>query len=172
MKDGKLMFERRAGVESELAPIGENRFLMAGVPIKLELSFKEPWTGTRLMLVSTGEGNPLALVYVGPDSAKPTGLSEYAGTYQSSEADATITMVVQNNKLVLRTKKFEEPQPPGDSESSRGWYTLETVCVDAFRNEWVGLLKFTRDSKGQITGFAISNFAGGVRHLRFSRDGR
>ena len=134
MEDGKLILERRAGVGSELAPTGENRFLMTGIPVKLELSFKEPWPGNRLMLVSTGEGTPLALVYAGPDSAKPTDLSEYAGTYQSAEADATITMVVQNNKLVLRAKGFEEPLPPGDSGSARGWYPLDPVCHDAFRN--------------------------------------
>jgi len=33
----------------------------------------------------------------------------------------------------------------------------------------MGLLKFTRDSKSRINGFAISNFADGVRHLRFDK---
>jgi hypothetical protein len=97
-------------------------------------------------------------------------MTEYTGTYRSSEADAIITMVIQNNKLVLRTRKSEEPQPPGDSGSARGWYPLEVVCVDAFKNDWMGLVKFTRDSKRQINGFVINNFAGGVRHLQFSKD--
>jgi CubicO group peptidase (beta-lactamase class C family) len=30
-------------------------------------------------------------------------------------------------------------------------------------------LRFTRDSKKQINGFFISNFAGGVRHLQFQK---
>ena len=38
MKEGKLMAERRPGVENELVPIAANRFVMAGVPAKLETS--------------------------------------------------------------------------------------------------------------------------------------
>jgi hypothetical protein len=33
----------------------------------------------------------------------------------------------------------------------------------------MGLLKFTRDSKSQINGFAMSNFAGAFRHRRFDK---
>ena len=62
---------------------------------------------------------------------------------------------------------FEEPKTSGDV--SRGWYPLEPVCADSFRNDWIGLLKFTRDAKQQINGFFISNFAGGVRHLQFQK---
>jgi CubicO group peptidase (beta-lactamase class C family) len=169
MRNGKLMFERRSGVENELSPIGENRFLMAGIPIKLEVAFKEPWPGFRLMLISTGEGTPLALAYAGSDSTVPTQMAEYAGVFQADEADATVTLVVKADKLLLRTRKSEEPQPPGDFAASRGWYPLEAICADAFKNEWLGLLRFTRDSKKQINGFVVSNFAGGVRHLQFQK---
>jgi len=168
-KDGKLMVERRPGVANELVPIGENRFLMTGMPIKFEISFKETWPGFRLMLVSTGEGTPLALVYAGPDSPVPAQLAEYAGTFQSDEADATVTLVAKDGKLVLCTAKYEEPPPPGDSGPSRGWYPLEAICADAFKNPWIGLLRFTRDSGKHITGFVVSNFAGGVRHLQFQK---
>src|SRR5258705_10331800 len=99
MREGKLMFGRGPGVASELVAIGENRFLMAGVPIKLEVSFKEPWPGTRLMSISTGDAAPLVLVYIGADSTIPIKMEEYAGTFQSDEADATITLVVKVNKL-------------------------------------------------------------------------
>ena len=168
LKDGKLMLERRPGLQSELAAIGEDRFVMSGAPIKVEISFKEAWADTRLMLVSTGEGTPLMLAYIGPDSGMPPQITEFAGSFQSDEADATVTMAVKDGKLVLRTRKFEEP-PPGDSGPGRGWYPLEAISADAFKNDWVGLLRFTRDSKRQITGFVINNFAGGVRHLRFSK---
>ena len=57
----------------------------------------------------------------------------------------------------------------GDSAAAHGWYPLEPVCADAFKNEWMGLLRFTRDSNKQITGFIINNFAGGVRHLQFQK---
>jgi hypothetical protein len=86
-------------------------------------------------------------------------MAEYEGTYQSEEADAIVTLVVRNNKLALRTRKFEEPRPPGDSAAAHGWYPLEAVCADAFKEEWIGLLRFTRDSNKQITGFVVSNRA-------------
>jgi CubicO group peptidase (beta-lactamase class C family) len=171
MRDGKLMFGT-TGAGGQLAPIGENRFLLAGVPQRLEISFKEPWSGTRLMAISSRpDSTPFILVYAGTEPANPAGMAEYAGTYQSAEADATVTMAVWNNKLVLRTRKFEEPRPPGDTGSAHGWFPLDAICADAFKNQWVGLLRFTRDSKKQITGFVVNNFAGGVRHLKFAKDG-
>src|SRR5262249_21081430 len=141
----------------------------SGAPLRLEVSFEEPWPGARLMAISTGDSRPLVLVYVGPDSTKPTRMAEYEGTYQSAEADAIVTLVVRNGKLTLRARKFEEPRPPGDSAAAHGWYPLEAICADAFKEDWVGLLRFTRDSKKQITGFVVSNFAGGVRHLEFQK---
>jgi CubicO group peptidase (beta-lactamase class C family) len=171
MKDGKLMFGI-TGAGGQLAPIGENRFLLAGVPQRLEISFKEPWPGTRLMAISSRpDSTPFILVYAGTEPANPAGMAEYAGTYQSAEADATVTMAVWNNKLVLRTRKFEEPRPPGDTGSAHGWFPLDATCADAFKNQWIALLRFTRDSKKQITGFVVNNFAGGVRHLQFAKAG-
>src|SRR5262249_41795398 len=142
-------------------------FLISGIPIRLEIAFIQAWPDTRLMSISTGEGTPLMLVYIGPDSTVPAQIAEYAGTFRSDEADATVATVGVGGKLWLRTKKSEEPLPPGDSGPGRGWFQLESVSGDAFKNDWIGLLIFTRDAKRQITGFVVNNFAGGVRHLRF-----
>ncbi len=169
-RGGKLLFERRPGVEAELVPVAEDRLVMAGVPIRLEVSFPERWPDpTRLMSIATGDGRPLTLVYVGPDPAAPVRLAEYAGTFRSEEADATVTTAVEDRRLVLRTRHFERPAPPGGSGAGRGWFPLEPVCRDAFKNEWLGLVRFTRDPGGRVTGFAVSNFAGGVRHLHFQK---
>jgi CubicO group peptidase (beta-lactamase class C family) len=169
MKDGKLFVERGPGVESELVPIGEQRFLMAKMPIKLEVSFKEPWPGTRFMSIFTGKGNPLGLVYVGPDVGVPSQIAQYEGTFRCDEADATVTTVIEGGKLVLRTRGFEKPEPARDPSIIRGSFPLEPVRRDAFKNNWIGLLRFTRNAGNQITGFAVSNFAGGVRHLQFQK---
>jgi hypothetical protein len=119
------------------------------------------------MSISTGEGTSAVLVYVGPDAPIKEQMAEYLGTFRSDEADATVTIAVKGDRLVVRTRKFEEGQPPGDS--GRGVFPLDPLATGAFKNQWVGLVRFTRDSKGQITGFVVNNFAGGVRHLRFSR---
>src|SRR5581483_3593478 len=153
----------------ELVPIGERRFMLAKIPIKLQVSFQEPSPGTHLLYLSTGQGNPLGLVYAGADAGKPTDLAPYAGTFQSNEADATVTTAVEAGKLVLRARNFEKAELAADPANLRGSFPLEPVCGDSFKNNWLGLLRFTRDVKGQISGFAVSNFAGGVRHLRFQK---
>jgi hypothetical protein len=168
MKDGKLMIARQTA-GTELAAIGENRFLLSGVPGWLEFSFNQAWADTRLMAVSTGVGTPLMLVYIGPDSAPAARKDEYAGAFQSDEADARVTIVIKDGHLILRTRKSEDPALPFDVGAGRGWFPLEAIAGDAFKNDWIGILRFTRDSKGQITGFVVNNFAGGVRHLRFSK---
>jgi CubicO group peptidase (beta-lactamase class C family) len=167
LKDGKLMLARQGG-GAELAPIGEGRFLLNGVPARVEISFDEAWPGTRLLSISTGEGTPLKLVYIGPDQATAAKNDEYAGAFHSDEADATVNMVVREGKLELRTRKAD-PGSAADAGAGRGWFPLAAIAGDAFKNEWIGTLTFARDAKGQITGFVVNNFAGGVRHLRFTK---
>ena len=166
IQDGKLMTPRQPGINNELAPLAENKFVIAGIPIKLLVSFNEPWPGTRLMSVLSDGPNPLTLVYVGLDKSMPAQLSDYTGYFRSDEVDAAVKLLVKDAKLVLCAGRCEEPS---DDRSGPALYTLEPVSVDAFKNEWMGLVRFTRDSKSRVDGFAITNFAGGVRHLRFEK---
>ena len=170
LKDGKLTLQRRTGVENELVPVAANRFVMAGVPAKLEVSFEERYPQFRVMLTSSGENTtPFALVYAGPAVAKSPPLSDYSGAFRSDEANAVVGFLVHDGKLVLHTSNFEAPRGPDPDAVSHGWFPLEPVCADSFTNNWIGVLRFTRDSKNNITGFLISNFAGGVRHLQFQK---
>lgn len=169
VSDGKLLVEKRRGGEGELVPIGGQRFVMAGIPMRLEYSFLQAWPDVHLLHISTGEGTPFAMIDAGADPALPTHLEDYAGTFRSDDADATVTMVVHDGVLVLRAKGSEVPQPQSDAAAARGWYPLKPLCVDSFFNDWMGFLRFTRDAKHEITGFVICNFAGGVRHLPFRK---
>jgi len=170
IKEGKLVVDRGRGIESELVPIAADRFVLRDIPVKAEISFEERYPQFRVMLLSSGAGTtPLALVYAGPESADSPPLSEYNGTFQSDEAGAVVSFVVRNSKLVLRTRGFDEPKTSAAEDAGRGWYPLESVCADSFKNNWLGLLRFTRDSRKQIDGFFTSNFAGGVRHLQFHK---
>jgi hypothetical protein len=141
---------------------------MAGIPMHLEFSFVQAWPDVHILHISTGEGTPFAMIDAGANPALPTRLSDYAGAFRNDDADATVTMAVHDGVLVLRTKGSEVPAPQSDS-AARGWYPLKPLCVDAFFNDWMGFLRFTRDEKQQITGFVICNFAGGVRHLPFRK---
>src|SRR5262249_16038011 len=100
---------------------------------------------------------------------KPKKLDEYKGAFSSAEAQATITFEIKGDKLILRTRRSELPLPVSDSDAGHGWFPLDCICKDAFKNEWIGLLRFNPHSNGQIAGFTISNFAGGVRHLAFQK---
>jgi CubicO group peptidase (beta-lactamase class C family) len=169
VKDGKLRMEKRRGGDGELVPIGGQRFVMADVPMRLEFSFLQAWPDVRLLHISTGEGTPFAMVDAGADSALPTRLDDYAGTFRSDDADATVTVTVQDGVLVLRTRGSETPAPGSDAAAARGWYPLKPLCGDSFYNDWTSFLRFTRDAQHRIDGFVICNFAGGVRHLPFRK---
>ena len=167
--DGKLFVEKRRGGEGELVPIGDQRFVMADIPMRLEYAFVQAWPDVRLMHVSTGEGTPFAMIDAGADPAMPTRLEDYAGAFRNDDADATVTMTVHDGELVLRTRGSEVPAPGSDTAAARGWYPFKPLCVDSFYNDWMGFLRFTRDAKQRIDGFVICNFAGGVRHLPFRK---
>lgn len=169
-KNDKLMFERGPGAENELVPIESNRFVMANLPSKIVISFEERDPQFRIMSISSGENTtPLRLVYAGPESASLPPVTEYPGAFQSDEADATVGFAVRDGKLILHARGFEEPILLSDDGAGRGWYPFNALGADSFWNEWIGFLRFTRNSRKQITGFFISNFAGGVRHLQFQK---
>ncbi len=82
-------------------------------------------------------------------------LAEYAGVYYSEELDARYTVIVKDNKLVVRRRKFEDA-------------TLTPKSPDEFAVADAGSIKFTRNSEKRVAGFEIN--AGRIRHLRFSRE--
>jgi len=78
----------------------------------------------------------------------------YAGTYRSPELGAQYRITVDGDRLRLEQAAWENPS------------TLQPVYQDGFRSR-VGLIRFTRDNRGKITGFVL--WAGRVRHLRFDK---
>lgn len=68
-------------------------------------------------------------------------LAEFAGTYHSDEADATLTLEVAGGKLVLR-------DPAGSSAP------LEPAYADAF-SLGGGIIRFARGSGGRVTGLSV-----------------
>ena len=100
---------------------------------------------------SDGRSKPRLWEAVPRFAPKPADLEAYAGTYHSEEIDTTYTLYVEGGKLKLRFR----PAMRAD---------LTPVYPDAFEADG-NILRFTRDSSGQITGFLV--YAGRVRHLRF-----
>ena len=155
VKNGKLFYSRGSS-ESELAPLGNNRFLMLGVPDRIEISFKSPRPGAPLQMFTAANGK-VFIVHdsVEPASYTPQQLKEFTGTYYSGEIDGTYTLALQDDKLVLRRKNVE-----GDT-------SLVVQFADGFSAVGTGSIRFTRNGKHHVSGFLLST--GRVRKLRFDK---
>lgn len=156
VKDGRLMYLRTPGNESELAPLGGNRFLMLGATNRIEVIFKSPGQGAPLQMLTTVDGRDLT-VYdtVKPATYKPHHLAEFAGKYESDEVGTTYTITPQDDKLLFRT-------------GSWGTFVLSPRFVDSFANpSEMGTLIFMRDKSKRVSGFVIRS--GKVKNLRFDK---
>jgi hypothetical protein len=156
-RDGKLLYSRRQDSESELSPLGGGRFVMLGVPDRVEVAFPPAAPGRpRTLQVAAGGGKPLLFEEVQPASLEPADLAAYAGTYTSAELDTTWVLAVEGDRLTLRPKRG--PAMP-----------LEPSFTDAFQGP-AGMLRFQRDGKKKITGFVVG--AGRARNLGFTKTPR
>jgi CubicO group peptidase (beta-lactamase class C family) len=156
VKDGKVMYFRAPGNESELAPLGGNRFLMLGVRNRVEISFQSPRPGAPAQMIFSEAGRkPTIQDFVKAASYTPQQLSEFAGEYFSPEVDATYKIVPQGDKLLITTGNW-------------GDFLLSPRFVDSFANpEEMGSLMFTREHKNRVSGFVMRS--GKVRNLRFNK---
>ena len=155
VKNGKLMYSRGTS-ESELAPLCNHRFLMLGVPDRIEISFKSLRPGGPLQMFTAANGK----VFIVHDSVKtasytPQQLQEFTGTFYSSEIDATYTLALKGDQLVLRRKNVDGETP------------LVTQFADGFSAVGTGSIQFTRNARNQVSGFLLST--GRVRKLLFDK---
>ena len=153
VKNGKLMYSR-GGSESELAPLGNNRFLMLGVPDQIEISFKASRPDGPLQMFTAANGK----VFFVHDAVKAATyttqqLKEFSGTFYNGEIDATYTISLKDDKLMLRRKNVDGETP------------LVGQFADAFSAAGTGGIRFTRDNQNRVNGFLLTT--GRVRNLRF-----
>ena len=100
---------------------------------------------------------PTQLEEVDPYSPTPAqAAAQYTGEYYSEEIEPAYRIEVAEGRLVVRRLKVAA-------------VTLEPLTRDVFRGS-TGTLRFSRDSKGRVTGFTLSS--GRIRGFRFSRDAR
>ncbi|HWM93897.1 MAG TPA: serine hydrolase [Thermoanaerobaculia bacterium] len=152
-KDGKLFYERGPGNETEIVPLGGDRFAMAGAPV--EVIFQATSGAVREMHITPMGERPLVFQSVEPFTPTPAELADYVGTYFSEELDVTYTLSVEDGRLVSRARRQYEPVP------------LAPAFQGAFRRPAGTLLHFSRNGDGRITGFSIG--AGRARNLGFTK---
>ncbi|HJU67645.1 MAG TPA: serine hydrolase [Gemmatimonadaceae bacterium] len=148
VRDGKLVDE--GGTEA--VPLSATVFQNAnGGRAVFELG---PDGRTRALRLLQADGDTLLFLPVDAHMPTPDDLRALAGTYTSEEAAATITIVQQGDKLVLR-------QRPTVSLELRPAYR------DVFEVPTGDIVRFIRDETGKVT--AMSLFLGRVRDLRFEK---
>jgi CubicO group peptidase (beta-lactamase class C family) len=106
------------------------------------------------LLVRAPNTRPVAYQAVERPRLDAAALAAYAGEYASPELGARYRLVVRSDSLLL-------------DQGWRGSEWLRPIYRDGFQLGSVGIARFTRDTRGRITGFEI--WAGRVRHLRFDR---
>lgn len=154
--DGKLMAIAGGGIGSgvELTPVGRNRFLVSGDGTVL-FEFVPAAAGRAQEIRRFAEGQqPLVFQQVNPFTPSSAELRAFAGEYVSPELETKYTLAVRDSGLVVQIR-------------GRAEIVLRPAFADAFWGSRVGVVKFSRDSGGVVTGFTIST--GGVRRLPFDR---
>jgi hypothetical protein len=134
----------------ELTAVAANRFLLRNT-IPFEFISATPG-GPKDWHV--GEGNDARvwqLVAFAPPAAE---IRSYAGDYRSDEIGVTFTIQSRDSALVVKN-----PWGPD--------VTIAPFSKDVFVGDVVGIVKFSRDSRGAITGFTLNRDA--ARGVRFDR---
>ena len=78
----------------------------------------------------------------------------YAGDYRSEELGVTYTLEPRDTNLVVKSKGRPE-------------VTIAPFSRDVFAGDWVGIVRFSRDARGAITGLTINR--DNARGVRFER---
>ena len=134
-----------------MTPISSNRFLIPGVT--LEFSPAEAGRPQAWHVIDGGGQRLLELQLVKFEVSK-VDLESFAGEYRSDELDVTYTVAVRDSSLVVQSS------------------TLRPVFKDAFVGDYLGMVRFFRDSRGAVAGFTLNrNNARGVRFERIRAGG-
>ena len=129
-----------------ITPISANRFTLPGAT--LEFAPSEAGRPRAWHIVDGGGQRLMELPLVAFDVSKAD-LGSFAGAYRSDELDVTYTVAMRESALVLQSS------------------TLHPVYKDAFVGDYMGVVRFVRDSRGAVAGFTLNRQA--ARGVRFER---
>lgn len=136
-----------------MKPLGGGRFVTStGAPVYV--AFDTTARPIRLTLTPPGGAPPEQLERAEPYAPAAAALAEFAGTYRGEEIEPPYRFVVRDGTLRLERLKVLPA-------------TLAPVVVDTFTSP-IGIIRFTRDSSGRVTGFVLDG--GRVRRMKFVRE--
>lgn len=154
LDDGKLWAVHSPERRNELAPIGENRFQMMGLPFEVIVEYEMSDDGV-LEMSRFINGKPRGtFTPFERRQAKPEELDEYRGDYRSPELDIEYLIRVSGDHLLLQIEDL-----PSE--------VLTPMFDETFENPDMGAFEFLRGPEGEIAGFKLQS--GRVRNLMFYR---
>lgn len=153
-KDGALMLDM-SGRMLPLKADGPARFAVQGFPATVSFTLADKKV-TQLGFAIRSEPARFATRFE-PLNPTAEALNAYAGRYYSPELDATLTLKVEDGKLVFKDirRAFVDMIGP-----------LEPAMTDGFHGP-LGFLAFKRDASGQVSGFGLS--ASRMKAIAFER---
>jgi CubicO group peptidase (beta-lactamase class C family) len=148
-QDGKLHAVTPALVA--LKSLGGGRFVTTAAGAPVQVAFDTKARPIRLTL--TLPSGPIEqLERAEPYAPSATALAEFAGTYRSDEIEPPYRIVTRDGSL--RLERLKAPTA-----------TLVSLVTDTFTSP-IGIMRFTRDSSGRVTGFVLD--AGRIRRMKFA----
>jgi hypothetical protein len=133
-QDGQLRATRGA----PLVPLDGRRFRLGASTVQ----FDPATTGRAALRLLTADGDTVRYEPTAPFAPTAAQLAEYAGTYVSDEAEATIVVSVDGGGLRLADRY------------GRVQGTVPPIYTDAF-GDAAGGVRFLRDAKGKVTGLSV-----------------
>jgi hypothetical protein len=137
------------GFDLELTPTAANRFLLFNsVPFEFV-----PAAAIKPRKWVVGAGKDQRVWELVTFTLPPTELQAFAGSYRSDELNVTFTVEQKGSSLNVA-------------------HTVDVAPYekDVFVGDWVGIMKFTRDARGVVSGFSVNRAnAKGVRFDRITR---
>jgi len=131
-----------------------NRFVVSGTAIAVEFVPAAPGRPQELRVTGTGPKTVVSQQVTNSFAPSSTQLRAFRGEYISAEVEGTYTLAVRDSGLVI--------QIPGRTDIA-----LQPILPDGFAGAIVGVVKFSRDGGGAVTGFTANS--SGARGLRFDR---
>jgi CubicO group peptidase (beta-lactamase class C family) len=134
----------------ELTPVSANRFLLRNtIPFEFVPAAPDHPKEWR-----AGEGKDQRIWEQVTFALPASGVRAYAGNYRSDELGVTYTLEARDSALVVKAR-------------GRPGVTIAPFSKDVFVGDWVGIVKFTRDRSGAVTGFTVNR--DNARGVRFDR---
>lgn len=154
--DGKLFWDRGSS-ESELLPLGGDRFKVDGLSIHVGVSFEPPGAARPERVVTTLNGGRWG-VFEPFVKASPSveDLRQYVGRYRSDDLDRSYVVGLRDGALTLSLPRVKEPP------------LLVPQRYDLFTLPGLGAVTFHRGSDAAVDGFVFDGDR--VRKLRFVRE--